>query len=134
MLGRGAPCPAAGESAPPQQLARTARASEMAHRAACMEQSPFGIDNLIHAVPLRKGGRAFHDRSCRAARYLNRATRHWYTGSTRRRAISVFRGHQVYESYVERFRWTRLCHAALLMSSGLPMQLLITGPMERMAG
>jgi hypothetical protein len=36
-------------------------------------------------------------------RYLNRATRHWYTGSTRRRAISVFRGHRVYESRVERF-------------------------------
>jgi len=34
---------------------------------------------------------------------LNRATRHWYTGSTRRRAISVFRGHRVYESRVERF-------------------------------
>ena len=35
---------------------------------------------------------------------LNRATRHWYTGSTRRRAISVFRGHRVYESRVGRFR------------------------------
>jgi len=35
---------------------------------------------------------------------LNRATQHWYTRSTRRRAISVFRGHRVYESRVERFR------------------------------
>ena len=42
--------------------------------------------------------------SDRQGRELNRATRHWYTGSTRRRAISVFRGHRVYESRVERFR------------------------------
>ena len=34
---------------------------------------------------------------------LNQSTRHWYTGSTRRRAISVFQGHRVYESCVERF-------------------------------
>jgi ABC-type nitrate/sulfonate/bicarbonate transport system substrate-binding protein len=32
---------------------------------------------------------------------LNRATQHWYTGSTRKRVIAVRPGHQVYESCVE---------------------------------
>jgi hypothetical protein len=36
------------------------------------------------------------------AQSLNQATHHWHTGSTRKRAISVFRGHRVSESCVER--------------------------------
>ena len=36
--------------------------------------------------------------------YLNQATQHWHTDSTRTHAISVCPGHRVYESRVERFR------------------------------
>src|SRR4051794_32671946 len=34
---------------------------------------------------------------------LNQATHHWHTGSTRKRTISVFPCHRVYESRVDRF-------------------------------
>ena len=32
---------------------------------------------------------------------LNQSTQHWYTGSTRKRAISACLGHRVYESHVD---------------------------------
>jgi len=35
---------------------------------------------------------------------LNHATQHWYTGNTRKHAISVRPGPRVYESHVDRFR------------------------------